>query len=132
NTACHVKEAADGDVLPRRILWQPIAERIFNRELARRFELKEHRHGERLRRAPHLVKRVLVDGARVGVAANFSGKGFNRRSGGAEAYVSGDAGNLFDRRSRSQPRVKRSLNFLDLRRLGTKSGGGKGGHARSD
>ena len=131
NAARHVEEVADGDVLPRRIFRQPLAERVVDRELARSFELQDHRCGERLRRASHLVKRVLVDWPRVWVAANLAGKGLDRRPGSAEADVSGDAGDLFDRRTRRKPRVKRSLNSLDLGRLGSKRGRRKGNHNRS-
>src|SRR5262249_53684402 len=61
NTARHVEEAADGDVLPRWILRQPLAERVVDRQFSRRLELEDHCHGERLRGASHLAKRVLVD-----------------------------------------------------------------------
>ncbi len=131
NTARHVEEAADGDVLPRRILRQPPADRIVDRELSGRCELEEYRNGEGLGRTSHLIERILIDGAGVGIAAHFPGEGLDRRPGNSEAHVSGDAGDLFDRASRRKPRVERSLNSLDLGRLGSQSRRRKHDHARS-
>src|SRR6516165_7512447 len=131
NAARHVEEAADGNVLPRWILRQPLAERVVDREFSRRLELQDHRDGERLRRASHLVERVLVDGPRVGVTADLPGKGLDRRPGSVEADKGGDTGNLFDRRSRRKPRIKRGLNPLDLRWLCRGSGCRKKRHDRS-
>jgi hypothetical protein len=54
--------------------------------------LQDHRCGERLRRASHLVKRVLVDRPRVWVAANLAGKGLDGRTGGFTSAF--PAGNL--------------------------------------
>ena len=70
-----IAEVADGDVLPRWILRQPLAERVVDRQFSRRLELEDHCHGERLRDASHLIKRVLVDGPCVEVAAHLPGEG---------------------------------------------------------
>src|SRR5262249_13847952 len=102
-----------------------------NRQFSRRLELEDHCYGERLRGASHLVKRVLVDGSCVGVAAYLPGEGLDRRPSSAEADIGGDAGDLFDRRPRRKPRVNCSLNSLDLGRLGSRNGCRKDRHDRS-
>ncbi len=96
-----------------------------------RFELKDHRDGERLRRAPHLVKRVLVDRPRVGLAACSAGEGFDRGAGVAEADIGGDAGDLFERGLRREPVIERGLHSLDLGWFGSQSSGRKRRHANS-
>src|SRR5262249_58872505 len=74
NTARHVEEAADGDVLPRWILRQPVAERVIDRQLSRRLELEHYCHGERLRSASHLVSVSWSTGPASGSRPTFPEK----------------------------------------------------------
>ncbi len=127
DAARHVEQAPDGDVLPDRILRQPLPDRVLERELAGGLKLRDHGCAEGFRCAPHLEERVSSHGRVVRLASRLSGKSLNRRTRIAEADVGRDPGDLLDRRAVFEPRLQHRLDPFRLARLRLRARGGDEG-----
>jgi hypothetical protein len=96
--ARHLKQRADGDILPCRILRQPAPDRVVDLQFASGFELEDQRGGEFLRVAADVEQSVRADRL---FAAEPVVAGIDRKDRFARAaiHLQRGAGKAFDRRA---------------------------------